>query len=193
MSKKKKENITNMLNELMIKTMLKNGGIRRQMIDNAKDLDYTQQVEQIEKLHEQEDNADLMYIVMMLMQGMKVDHHDLKEVQKYVKKLRRLTDEHGSFDHNMKKGQKKHSKQIGKLKEQNSIQQSELKKCHKQLKKQTKTIRMLAAYLDLGTMSDDLVKIQKRCEKEMNHQRGGTHGLPNKKRPVIDVEYREVK
>ena len=93
----------------------------------------------------------------------------------------------------MKKGQKKHSKQIDKLKEQINIQQLELKKYRKQLKEQTKTIRILAAYLDLGTMSDDLGKIQKRCSKEMNIQRGNIYCSSNRRYPVIDAEYRETK
>ena len=193
MSKKKKENIDNILDALMIQCMLGKGEIRNKLMDNTQGLDYTQQVEQSEKLYEQEDKFHSMYAVMMLARILKDNQQDLQAVQKYVKEAQRLSDAHGDFDHNMKKGQKKHSKQIDKLKEQINMQQLELKKCRKQLKEQTKTIRILAAYWDLGTMSDDLRKIQKKCSKEMNVQRGNTYCPSNRRYEVIDAEYREAK
>lgn len=129
----------------------------------------------------------------MMARILKDNQQDLQVVQKFAKESRRLSDEHSCFDHTIKKGQKKHSKQIDKLKEQVNRQQLELKKCRQQLKEQTKTIRILAAYLDLGTMSDGLGKIQKRCSKEMSIQRGNTYSPVNRKDRVIDADYREVK
>lgn len=192
MSKKKKIDIDSMFDALMLQCMLGNGGIRNQAMDSAKGLDYTQQVEQNEKFYEQEDRFQSMNAVIMLARMMKNDHQDLKEVQKYIKELRHLTDVHDSFDHDMKRGQKKHSKQINKLKEQVNKQQLELKKYRKQIKAQTKTLRTLAVYLDLGTMSDDLGKIQKRCCKEINMQRGNTYAPYKTRLPIIDGKYREV-
>ena len=193
MSKKKKIDFDSILDALILQCMLENGGIRNQAMDSAKDLDYTQQVEQNEKFYEQEDRFQSMNAIIMLARIMKNDHQDLKEAQKYIKKLRHLTDVHDRFDHDMKKGQKKHSKQINKLKEQVDRQQLELKKYRKQIKEQAKAFRALASYLGLGTMSDDLSKIQKNCCKEINMQRSNTNYPFKTSPPVIDAKYREVK
>lgn len=192
MSEKKNRKIENLLDELKLQCMLGNGGIRYQAMDSAKGLDYTQQVEQNDKFYEQKDRGQSMNAIMMLTQIMKNDHQDLKEAQKYIKNLRHLTDAHNSFGHDMKKGHKKHSKQINKLKEQVSGQKLELKKYRKQIKKQTKTLRALAVYLSLGTMSDDLGKIQQKCYKEISVQRSNSYELYKTKPPIIDGKCREV-
>lgn len=41
MSKKKKENIDNILDILMVQCMLGNGGVRNKLTDDTKGLDYT--------------------------------------------------------------------------------------------------------------------------------------------------------
>lgn len=192
MSKKKNRKIDSKFDALILRCMLGNGGIRNQSIDSVKGLDYTQQVEQNEKFYEQEDRLQSMHAVIMLAQIMKNDHQDLKEAQKYIKNLRHLTDAHNSFGHDIKKGHKKHSKQINKLKKQVSGQKLELKKYRKQIKKQTKTLRALAVYLSLGTMSDDLGKIQQKCYKEINVQRSNSYDLYKTKPSIIDGECREV-
>lgn len=193
MSGKKNRKIDSMFDASILQCMLGNGGIRNQSMDSVKGLDYTQQVEQNEKFYEQEDRFQSMNAVIMLARIMKNDHQDLKEAQKYIKNLRHLTDAHNSFGHDMKKGHKKHSKQINKLKKQVSGQKLELKKYRKQIKKQTKMLRALAVYFGLGTMSDDLGKIQQRCYKEINAQRGNSYDLYKTKPPIIDGKYREVK
>jgi len=192
MSKKKKNDIDSVFDALIWQCMLGNGGIRNKAMDSVKDLDYTQQVEQDEKFYEQEDWFQSMNVAVRLARIMKNDHQDLKEAQKYIKKLWHLTDVHDSFDHDMKKGQKKHAKQINKLNKKVDRQQLELKKYRKQIKEQKKMLRTLAVYLDLGTMSDDLSKIQKNCCKEINMQRNNTEYSFKKSPPVIDAKFREV-
>ena len=193
MSKKKGRKVDSMFDAVILQCILGNGGIRNQTMDNTKGLDYVQQVEHNEKFYEQEDRFQLINTVMMLARIMKNDHQDLKEAQKYIKKLRHLTDAHDGFDHDMKKGQKKHSKQIDKLNKKVDRQQLELKKYRKQIKEQTETLRALASYLDLGTMSDDLRRIQKNCYKEINMQRSNIDYPSKTSHPVIDGKYREVK
>lgn len=192
MTKVKKTNIDSIFDEMKLRYMLENRGIVNHVRESAQEADYTQRVEQNERLYEQEDRAQLVNAMMMLAQIMKDDHQDLKEAHKNIKKLQHLTDTHNSLICDMKKGQKKHSKQIDKLNKKVNRQQLELKKYRKQIKEQTKTLRALASFLELGTMYDDLGKIQKNCCKEIAMQRNNVNYPFMASPAAIDGKYREV-
>lgn len=115
-----------------------------------------------------------------------------RDGKKSIKHLAAVVDGYDSQQGKMKKEQKKHSKKVVKLYKKIEKQQSELEKCQKQIKQQTEAIRYMAAYLGFGGISDDLRKIQKKCEKQIeirdNHH-FSRHNMPD----VIDGSYREVK
>ena len=188
---KKMKDISKNLNQIIKQYELQQYALRCNPECDQSNKDYVQKAKESDAQHDaafrQQAGQNIAFLAMTTQNNMQENRNG----KKVIKNLAAVVDGYDSQQGKMKKEQKKHSKKIAKLYKKIEEQQSELEKCQKQMKQQMEAIRCIAVYLGFGGVSDDLRKIQKKCEKQIEKRdyHCYRHNMPD----VIDGSYREVK
>lgn len=191
-TKKTKKALNTMIYRGVRREPIRGQLVLHDQVQNSTGSNFFEQIEENAKQHEQEGQAQNAYDIATLAAVVANVLQDIQGMKKAIKMLESAANENNAFNYGVKKEQKKHSKRIAKLRKVASQQENEQKFCYKQLEQMGETIASMARYLGIGGISDNLRKIQKKCDKAIEIGVDIPFFPLDKKHKVINGEYREI-